>query len=68
MITETIKLTDDQRQCMYDHLRYMRFMASDWENTRRRSFKTESMIRRETGRIVLALVRGTIALETRVLV
>lgn len=68
MKTETIKLTEDQRRCMYDHLRFMRCMASDWDNLRRRTYKSESLIRRECGRIVIALVRGSIALETGVLV
>lgn len=68
MKTETIKLTEDQRRCMYDHLRFMRCMASDWESYRKRTYKSESLIRRECGRIVIALVRGSIALETGVLV
>lgn len=68
MKTETIKLTEDQRRCMLEHLRYMRCLASDWENLRRRTYKSESLIRRECGRIVIALVRGSIVLETGVLV
>lgn len=60
----TVNLSEDLRGCLYDHLKFLRFSASDWDNYRLPSRHTELLIRRESARAVIALVRGKIMVES----